>query len=91
MKTLGAPLQREIIEQPKIKRVDENGKPLPKPAPKKSDQYRQRDSREGSRRDSRNGSRSDSRNSSRNDNNRSFNKPNNKKSSTKQGQQRRGR
>ncbi|GAB6429616.1 DEAD/DEAH box helicase [Bacillus luti] len=90
-KTLGAPLQREIIEQPKIKRVDENGKPLPKPAPKKSDQYRQRDSREGSRRDSRNGSRSDSRNSSRNDNNRSFNKPNNKKSSTKQGQQRRGR
>ncbi|MGH1283672.1 DEAD/DEAH box helicase [Bacillus toyonensis] len=80
-KTLGAPLKREIIEQPKIKRVDENGKPVPKPAPKskKTGEYRQRDSREGSR------------NSSRNDNNRSFNKPNNKKSSAKQGQQRRGR
>ena len=87
MKTLGAPIQREIIEQPKIKRVDENGKPVPKPAPKKSGQNRQRDSREGSRsesrRDSRNSSRSDSRNSSRNssrnENNRSFNKPSNKK------------
>ncbi len=94
-KTLGAPLQREIIEQPKIKHVDENGKPVQKPAPKKSDQYRQRDSREGSRNGSRNSSRSssrsDSRNSSRNDNNRSFNKPSNKKSSAKQGQQRRGR
>ena len=82
-KTLGAPIQREIIEQPKIKRVDENGKPVPKPAPKKSGEYRQRDSREGSRGDSRrgsrNGSRSDSRNSSRNENNRSFNKPSNKK------------
>ncbi|MDD1368668.1 DEAD/DEAH box helicase [Bacillus sp. MHSD17] len=87
-KTLGAPLQREIIEQPKIRRVDENGKPVPKPpAPKKSDQYRQRDSREGSR----SGSKGGSRNSSRNDNNRSFNKPSNKKGSTKQGQQRRGR
>ncbi|MGH0562590.1 DEAD/DEAH box helicase [Bacillus cereus] len=94
-KTLGAPIQREIIEQPKIKRVDENGKPVPKPAPKKSGEYHQRDSREGSRSDSRrgsrNGSRSDSRNSSRNENNRSFNKPSNKKGSTKQGQQRRGR
>ncbi|QWG28204.1 DEAD/DEAH box helicase [Bacillus mycoides] len=94
-KTLGAPLQREIIEQPKIKHVDENGKPVQKPAPKKSGQYRQRDSREGSRsgsrRDSGNNSRSDSRNNSRNENNRSFNKPSNKKSSTKQGQQRRGR
>ena len=82
-KTLGAPIQREIIEQPKIKRVDENGKPVPKPAPKKSGQNRQRDSREGSRsdsrRDSRNSSRSDLRNSSRNENNRSFNKPSNKK------------
>lgn len=86
-KTLGAPIQRQIIEQPKIKRVDENGKPVPKPAPKKSDQYRQRDSREGSR----SGSKGGPRNSSRNDNNRSFNKPSNKKSSTKQGQQRRGR
>lgn len=74
-KTLGAPLQREIIEQPKIKRVDENGKPVPKPAPKKSGQNRQRDSREGSRSESRR----DSRNSSRNENNRSFNKPSNKK------------
>ncbi|MDM5239274.1 RNA helicase [Bacillus cereus] len=84
-KTLGAPLQREIIEQPKIKHVDENGKPQQRPAqkPKKTGEYRQRDSREGSR----NGSR----NSSRNDNNRSFNKPSNKKSSAKQGQQRRGR
>ncbi|HDR7613355.1 TPA: DEAD/DEAH box helicase [Bacillus mycoides] len=94
-KTLGAPLQREIIEQPKIKHVDENGKPVQKPAPKKSGQYRQRNSREGSRsgsrRDSGNNSRSDSRNNSRNENNRSFNKPSNKKSSTKQGQQRRGR
>lgn len=94
-KTLGAPIQREIIEQPKIKRVDENGKPVPRPAPKKSGEYRQRDSREGSRSDSRrgsrNGSRSDARNSSRNENNRSFNKPSNKKGSTKQGQQRRGR
>ncbi|MBJ7986278.1 DEAD/DEAH box helicase [Bacillus cereus] len=90
-KTLGAPLQREIIEQPKIKHVDENGKPVQKPAPKKSGQYRQRDSREGSRSDSKGGPRNDSRNSSRNDNNRSFNKPSNKKSSTKQGQQRRGR
>ncbi len=78
-KTLGAPIQREIIEQPKIKRVDENGKPVPKPAPKKSGQNRQRDSREGSRRDSRNSSRSDSRNGSRNENNQSFNKPSNKK------------
>ena len=33
---------KEIIEQPKIKRVDENGKPLPKPAPKKSGEYRQK-------------------------------------------------
>ncbi|MDM5462518.1 DEAD/DEAH box helicase [Bacillus cereus] len=90
-KTLGAPLQREIIEQPKIKNVDENGKPVQKPAPKKSGQYRQRDSREGSRSGSKGGPRNDSRNSSRNDNNRSFNKPSNKKSSTKQGQQRRGR
>lgn len=90
-KTLGAPLQREIIEQPKIKHVDENGKPVQKPAPKKSGQYRQRDSREGSRSGSKGGPRNDSRNSSRNDNNRSFNKPSNKKSSTKQGQQRRGR
>ncbi|HDR3887437.1 TPA: DEAD/DEAH box helicase [Bacillus cereus] len=86
-KTLGAPLQREIIEQPKIKHVDENGKPVQKPAPKKSGQYRQRDSREGSRSGSKGGPRNDSRNSSRNDNNRSFNKPSNKKS----GQQRRGR
>ena len=82
---------KEIIEQPKIKRVDENGKPVPKPAPKKSGQNRQRDSREGSRsdsrRDSRNSSRSDLRNSSRNENNPSFNKPSNKKGSTKQGQQ----
>ncbi|MED0973244.1 DEAD/DEAH box helicase [Bacillus paramycoides] len=92
-KVLGAPLQRQVIEQPKIKHVDENGKPIQKPAqkpaqkPKKTGQYRQRDSREGSR----NSSRNDTRNSSRNDNNRSFNKPSNKKSSTKQGQQRRGR
>lgn len=88
-KTLGAPIQRQIIEQPMIKHVDENGKPVQKPAPKpkKTGEYRQRDSREGSR----NGSRNSSRNSSRNDNNRSFNKPNNKKSSAKQGQQRRGR
>lgn len=90
-KTLGAPIQREIIEQPKIKRVDENGKPVPKPAPKKSGQNRQRDSREGSRSDSRRGSRNGSRSDSRNENNRSFNKPSNKKGSTKQGQQRRGR
>ncbi|WP_242215376.1 DEAD/DEAH box helicase [Bacillus cereus group sp. BfR-BA-01383] len=84
-KTLGAPLQREIIEQPMIKHVDENGKPKQMPAqkPKKTGEYRQRDSREGSR--------GGSRNSSRNDNNRSFNKPSNKKSSAKQGQQRRGR
>ncbi|MES5894150.1 DEAD/DEAH box helicase [Bacillus cereus group sp. RP43] len=88
-KTLGAPLQREIIEQPKIKHVDENGKPQKKQfdKPKKTGQYRQRDSREGSR----SGSRNDSRNSSRNDNNRSFNKPSNKNNSAKQGQQRRGR
>lgn len=88
-KTLGAPLQREIIEQPKIKHVDENGKPQKKQfdKPKKTGQYRQRDSREGSR----SGSRNDSRNSSRNDNNRSFNKPSNKNGSGKQGQQRRGR
>ncbi|MBM6647664.1 DEAD/DEAH box helicase [Bacillus sp. RIT 809] len=90
-KTLGAPLQREIIEQPKIKHVDENGKPVQKPAPKKSGQYRQRDSREGSRSGSKGGPRNDSRNSSRNDNNRSFNKPSNKNNSAKQGQQRRGR
>nr|WP_275900749.1 DEAD/DEAH box helicase [Bacillus mycoides] len=90
-KTLGAPIQRQIIEQPMIKNVDENGKPVQKPAPKKSGQYRQRDSREGSRSGSKGGPRNDSRNSSRNDNNRSFNKPSNKKSSTKQGQQRRGR
>lgn len=90
-KTLGAPIQRQIIEQPMIKNVDENGKPIQKPAPKKSGQYRQRDSREGSRSGSKGGPRNDSRNSSRNDNNRSFNKPSNKKSSTKQGQQRRGR
>lgn len=88
-KTLGAPLQREIIEQPKIKHVDENGKPQKKQfdKPKKTGQYRQKDSREGSR----SGSRNDSRNSSRNDNNRSFNKPSNKNGSGKQGQQRRGR
>ncbi|WP_144508669.1 DEAD/DEAH box helicase [Bacillus mycoides] len=92
-KTLGAPLQREIIEQPKIKHVDENGKPQKKQfdKPKKTGQYRQRDSREGSRSGSRSGSRNDSRNSSRNDNNRSFNKPSNKNNSAKQGQQRRGR
>ncbi|EJQ44642.1 hypothetical protein IEE_02832 [Bacillus cereus BAG5X1-1] len=90
-KTLGAPIQRQIIEQPMIKNVDENGKPVQKPAPKKSSEYRQRDSREGSRSGSKGGPRNDSRNSSRNDNNRSFNKPSNKKSSTKQGQQRRGR
>lgn len=92
-KTLGAPLQRQIIEQPMIKHVDENGKPQQRPAqkPKKTGEYRQRDSREGSRNGSRNSSRNDSRNSSRNDNNRSFNKPSNKKSSAKQGQQRRGR
>ncbi|AND07936.1 DEAD/DEAH box helicase [Bacillus thuringiensis] len=89
-KTLGAPIQREIIEQPKIKRVDENGKPVPKPAPKKSG-HRQRDSREGSRSESRRDSRNSSRSDSRNENNRSFNKSSNKKGSTKQGQQRRGR
>ncbi len=91
-KTLGAPMQREIIEQPKIKHVDENGKPVPKPAPKKSDEYRQRDSREGSRSDSKRWPKKWLKiNSSRNENNRSFNKPSNKKSSAKQGQQRRGR
>ncbi|MBE7106090.1 DEAD/DEAH box helicase [Bacillus cereus] len=76
-KTLGAPLQRQVIEQPMIKHVDENGKPQKKQfdKPKKTGQYRQRDSREGSR----------------NDKQQSFNKPSNKKSSGKQGQQRRGR
>ncbi|PQZ52394.1 RNA helicase [Bacillus sp. MYb209] len=80
-KTLGAPLQRQVIEQPMIKHVDENGKPQKKQfdKPKKTGQYRQRDSSEGSK------------NGSRNDNQRSFNKPSNKKSSGKQGQQRRGR
>ncbi|KFN01618.1 DEAD/DEAH box helicase [Bacillus clarus] len=76
-KAIGGPLQRQEIEQPMIKKQDTNEKPQKKQfqKPKKTGQYRQRDNREGSR----------------NDKQRSFQKPSKKKSSVKQGQQRRGR
>ncbi|PED05695.1 DEAD/DEAH box helicase [Bacillus pseudomycoides] len=74
---IGATLQRQELELPahQATEKDEQKKKEHTKKPKKTGQYRQRDNREGSQ----------------NGKQQSFHKPSKKKSSTKQGQQRRGR
>ncbi|PEE41477.1 DEAD/DEAH box helicase [Bacillus pseudomycoides] len=76
-KGIGATLQRQELELPahQATEKDEQKKKEHTKKPKKTGQYRQRDNREGSQ----------------NGKQQSFHKPSKKKSSTKQGQQRRGR
>ncbi|CAI8947849.1 MULTISPECIES: DEAD/DEAH box helicase [Bacillus] len=76
-KGIGATLQRQELELPahQATEKDEQKKKEHAKKPKKTGQYRQRDNREGSQ----------------NGKQQSFHKPSKKKSSTKQGQQRRGR
>ncbi|PGC31292.1 DEAD/DEAH box helicase [Bacillus pseudomycoides] len=76
-KGIGATLQRQELELPahQATEKDEQKKKEHTKKPKKIGQYRQRDNREGSQ----------------NGKQQSFHKPSKKKSSTKQGQQRRGR
>ncbi|MEY8348270.1 DEAD/DEAH box helicase [Bacillus cereus] len=76
-KGIGTTLQRQELELPahQVNAKNEQKKKEHIKKPKKTGQYRQRDNREGSQ----------------NGTQRSFHKPSKKKSSTKQGQQRRGR